>query len=134
MACISCFSEKIHGVLPSLWNVSDLHVLLEGISESIDVFTESLTLWGMLEGFESSSGRLGFLVVESSTIGLLELWLPCRLIKSLILVLDILQLILDGLEMVVVDVDMVLALVDGIIESCEDIIPLCHESLAIRRL
>ena len=131
MIRISGVSEKIHGVLPSLWNVSDLHVLLEGLSEIVDILFESLTLCGSFEGFHSSSGGLGLLVAESSTIGLFELWLPFRLLKFLHLVFDILQFILNLLKAVIVDKDMIFARVDGFVESSKDIMPLSRQFLSV---
>jgi len=96
-----------------LWNIGDLDVVVEGLSEIVKLFFESFTFLGFLESFGTSFKGSGFFVMESLFPGLFVGAPPFGLLKSLVLISNIIEFIFEFSDLGVVNVESLIVVVDG---------------------
>jgi len=130
------FSEEHHVVLhlflPVLWDIGDLDVFLDGLTELMELLGTSLGLSGWVPfGLNEVMEFLGLIIVEPGVESLVEVLSPVGGLEVLVLLLDVLGLILSLLEFLVVDVESVLSWLDGFVKSLTEISPLLHELLTL---
>jgi len=130
------FSEEHHVVLhlflPVLWDIGDLDVFLDGLTELMELLGTSLGLSGWVPfGLNEVMEFLGLIIVEPGVESLVEVLSPVGGLEVLVLLLDVLGLLLSLLEFLVVDVESVRSWLDGLVKSLTEISPLLHELLTL---
>jgi len=55
-----------HVLLPLLWDVGNVDVVVDGLTEVVERLSKLMSLWGVLEFFESTLELMGLNVLESS--------------------------------------------------------------------
>jgi len=128
------YSEEVEIVIGfffhGFWEIGDFHVFLEAHFEVFELFGESFTFLGVLEGNKSSVEGLGLFVVECFLHLLVIKSIPFGFFEGFHLINDISDLVIDLLEILVVDVHTLLVVVDTGIELSENILDLGLHLLA----
>lgn len=121
--------ESVHGFLPFLWDIGDLDVGLEGMSELHNLLLEHLTSFGMLEVLGGGLNLVESLGGEEFIVGSIVLSSPMSFLEVLVVVLNIIDLFVELVPGVVVEVDSGAGLFNIVLEDSADILPLFDELL-----
>jgi len=115
------------------WDVGDLNVIVERLSELFELLSEGFTLSRLLEALGASLETLGLSVGDSLLpcfgIGLV----PFGSLKLLVLIGNIIELIFEFLELGIVNVESLIVVIDGSIKSSANIPPFLDKFLSLRR-
>lgn len=125
-------SEHVIKLSPFWWDISNLDIVLNGMSEVVSSGSESLAFSGMLEGLKSSSNRCSLSVVKSSSPSSFVSTCPMSSIELLVLLANILKFISNILETTVVNMETVWCLINIFLKGLCDISPLSDKSLSLR--
>jgi len=116
-----------------LWDVGDLNVIVERLSELLKLLLEGFSLSGLLEALGTSLETLGLSVGDSLLpcfgVGLV----PFGSLKLLVLVSNIIELIFELCELGIVNVESLIVVIDGSIKRIANILPFLDKSLSLRR-
>lgn len=127
--CSEEHTAGLHVLLPLLWDIGNVDVVMDGLTEVVERLSKLVSLWGVLEFLESTVESLSLSIVESSMESFLEIVVPVSFLKVLVVLLDIIDSILESVELGVVDMDTSWGLLDGFVEVLSELLPLFHEGL-----
>jgi len=119
----------VHFIHPLLWDIGNVDVVVDGLTEVVERLSKLVSLWGVLELLESTVEGMGLLVFESIMESIIEVGVPVGVLKVLVVLLDIINSILESVHLGVVDMNTSWGLLDGFVESLSELLPLFHEGL-----
>merc|ERR1712048_631184 len=125
--------HTIHIFHPLFWDIRNVDVVMDGLTEVVERSSKLFTLTGFLEFLESTVESLSLFVVESSIESLFEVLVPVGFLKVLVVLLDIIDSILESIHLGVVDMDTSWGLLNGFVEGLSELLPLFHEGLTFWR-